>query len=431
MADGYEDGAVTPPQLYRGISTIMNFSMALTAVNCVSSLITVFALGLTTGGPVVMVWGWIVVAVGFSLVGVSLAEICSAYPAAGGVYHWTAQLAPSKWAPAASYSCGWANYLAGTGATATFACSFASLVSALTAAVRAPPGAFDLAPGAPGLAMPTPPLPPADYTGFSPGAEVALAIATTAVWGLINALRVDQQGWVNNFAAGWQIASTAVIAAVVLGAAPELSSPTFVFTEFYNGTGWASVPYVVLIGLLYALFAFTGFDAGCQLAEETQDPSRAAPLGMIGCCLCTAVLGLILTVSLLFGTVDVAALLNNPYVGVDAANQPVVALFYYVGGRAGGPILVVLMVVNLFMAGVSTVTATSRMVFALARDDGLPGSSYLRWLHPTTGTPLLAVLLIIGVDAVILLLTLSSTSAIYNVSSTTLALGATAPSSPG
>lgn len=43
-----------------------------------------------------------------------MVEICAAYPSAGSVYHWTAQLVPKDKAAIASYICGWSN-LIGTG----------------------------------------------------------------------------------------------------------------------------------------------------------------------------------------------------------------------------------------------------------------------------------------------------------------------------
>ena len=405
--------APPPPALYRGVSGLMSFSLSLTAVNCVSSLVSVYALGLATGGPVVMVWGWAVVAVGFTLVGLALAEICSAFPYAGGVYAWTGQLAPPRLAPTISYVCGWASYLATTGASATFAYSFAAMCSALAAAVAAPEGAFDL----PASADP-PPIEDGAFTGFGSGETVGIALGVLTVWALINGLRIDQQGWVVNVGAVVQVASTIVLMAVVLALAPELNSASFVVTEFYNGTGWDSTGYVVLLGLLYSLFAFTGFDAAGQVAEETQDASRSAPLGMIGCCITTALIGILLTVTMLAASVDIPGILNNPYVGLTGANQPIVALFYYAAGPTGGAALVGIMIVNLFSAGVSCITATSRIAFALARDGGLPGSAYIRRIDPRTGTPLIAVAVVFGVVAVVLLTTLSSTSAIFTVSST-------------
>lgn len=81
--------------------------------------------GLVTGGPVVMVWGWVIGSVFTILVGLSMAEICSTYPSAGSVYHWSGQLATKEHAPFASYICGWFNFLGNAAGDASFASGFA------------------------------------------------------------------------------------------------------------------------------------------------------------------------------------------------------------------------------------------------------------------------------------------------------------------
>jgi amino acid transporter len=48
---------------------------------------------MNTGGPVVIVWSWIVGSILNILCGLSMAEICSSYPSAGSVYHWAGILA--------------------------------------------------------------------------------------------------------------------------------------------------------------------------------------------------------------------------------------------------------------------------------------------------------------------------------------------------
>ena len=51
-----------------------------------------YAGGLPTayvyGGPVAAVWGWVVASLANILVGLSMAEIASSYPVAGGPYFW-------------------------------------------------------------------------------------------------------------------------------------------------------------------------------------------------------------------------------------------------------------------------------------------------------------------------------------------------------
>ena len=62
----------------------------------------------------------------------------------------------------------------------------------------------------------------------------------------------------------WQVF---VIAIVILAEAPTLQSGDFVFTHYYNDTGFSSKSYVVAIGVLATLFSFSG-------RALSLDPSR-------------------------------------------------------------------------------------------------------------------------------------------------------------
>jgi amino acid transporter len=63
------------------------------------------------GGSIAVVWGWILVSVLTFGVGLSLAEICSAYPITGGLYIWVSKLAPPEWVPLMCWLTGWCNWL--------------------------------------------------------------------------------------------------------------------------------------------------------------------------------------------------------------------------------------------------------------------------------------------------------------------------------
>ena len=111
-------------ELHRGVNAFMNFSFCFTAVAVVSGCSLLFPFGLATGGPVIMIWGWIIGSVFSTIVGLSMAEICSSYPSAGSVYHWAGMLASAEWAPFSSYMCGWFNFLGNAASDAGFAFGF-------------------------------------------------------------------------------------------------------------------------------------------------------------------------------------------------------------------------------------------------------------------------------------------------------------------
>ncbi|KAL9111242.1 MAG: hypothetical protein Q9227_004320 [Pyrenula ochraceoflavens] len=64
-------------------------------------------VGIESGGPPVMVYSWIAVCLLTLAVAYSFAEMCSAYPVAGGQYSWVAVLAPPRWARGLSWVTGW------------------------------------------------------------------------------------------------------------------------------------------------------------------------------------------------------------------------------------------------------------------------------------------------------------------------------------
>lgn len=117
-------------ELHRGFNAWMSFSFCFTAVAVIASSSLLFDYGLKTGGPAVIIWGWIVSSVFTILVGCAMAEICSSYPSAGSVYHWAGMLSSPSWAPAMSYICGWFNFLGNAAGDAAYAFGFAQIVAA-------------------------------------------------------------------------------------------------------------------------------------------------------------------------------------------------------------------------------------------------------------------------------------------------------------
>jgi amino acid transporter len=164
------------------------------------------------GGPVILTWTWLIGTVMSILISLSLAEISSTYPSAGSVYHWAGSLASPEWGPFASYFTGWFNVLGNGAGDAFFAFSFSSSVSNLAFLVN-----------------------PEEYPeGLSVGVQVAIGLGVSSLWALQNLFRVDRLGWMNNFAAFFQIASTLAIILILLITCPEkgASTPQDMFFTF-------------------------------------------------------------------------------------------------------------------------------------------------------------------------------------------------------
>ena len=104
-------------ELRRHMSGFSNFAVSFTIISILSGCLTLYGTGMTDGGPVIITWGWPFVGVMTLFVGLAMAEVCSSFPTAGGLYYWSAKLAPRN--PAAwSWFTGWFNFLGQVAVTA-------------------------------------------------------------------------------------------------------------------------------------------------------------------------------------------------------------------------------------------------------------------------------------------------------------------------
>ena len=82
-------------ELMRRMSGFSNFAVSFTIISILSGCLTLYGYGMNTGGPAIIVWGWPIVGVMTLFVGLAMAEVCSSFPTAGGLYYWAAKLAPT------------------------------------------------------------------------------------------------------------------------------------------------------------------------------------------------------------------------------------------------------------------------------------------------------------------------------------------------
>src|SRR3989441_11628721 len=120
-------------ELKRGMGAFSNFAVSFTIISILSGCLTLFGFGMYTGGPASSAYGWPIVGILVTLVSLSMAEICSSYPTAGGLYYWSAKVAPKN-GPAWAWFTGWFNLLGQLGITAgidfgfsAFFCAFISI----------------------------------------------------------------------------------------------------------------------------------------------------------------------------------------------------------------------------------------------------------------------------------------------------------------
>ncbi|PFH61592.1 hypothetical protein XA68_16942 [Ophiocordyceps unilateralis] len=94
-------------ELVRSRSTLHVAFMSFVLAAIPYGLATTFSYPLVGGGPVDIIWGWLLVSAIVLCIAASLGEITSVYPTAGGVYYQAFMLAPPRYRRIASWVCGW------------------------------------------------------------------------------------------------------------------------------------------------------------------------------------------------------------------------------------------------------------------------------------------------------------------------------------
>src|SRR5215467_6013736 len=84
-------------ELFRSMGGFSNFAISFSFISILTGAVTLFGYGLEMGGPREMSLGWPLATVFTLTVAASMAELCSAYPTSGAMYHWAADLGSPTW----------------------------------------------------------------------------------------------------------------------------------------------------------------------------------------------------------------------------------------------------------------------------------------------------------------------------------------------
>jgi amino acid permease (GABA permease) len=341
-------------ELRRRMSGFSNFAVSFTIISILSGCLTLYGYGMATGGPAIIVWGWPIVGLMTLFVGLAMAEVCSSFPTAGGLYYWAAKLSPRN-GPVWSWFTGWFNFLGQVAVTAgiDFGCAF--FINAF----------LNLQWGVPTYHWVT----------------ILIFAGVLLLHGLLNQFGIRLVALLNNVSVWWHILGVLLIVAVLVFVPSHHQSASFVFTSTFNTTGWHSLFYVLLLGLLLAQYTFTGYDASAHMTEETHDAARSGPRGIVMSIVVSLIAGWILLIGITFAIQHYSAELSS------ATGVPPAQIFIDAVGATGGKLLLLVAIGAQLFCGMSSVTANSRMIYAFSRDGALPGSAIWHRVNHRTRTP--------------------------------------------
>jgi amino acid transporter len=333
-------------ELLREMGGFGSFALSFSIISILTGAVTLYGHGLRFGGPLVMTIGWPLVAVMTLSVAASLAELASAYPTAGALYHWAAILGGPGW----GFLTAWLNTLGQFAITAGIDYGLADFL-------------------APMLGLPK-----------GRGYVLVLYALVLASHAALNHIGVRAVAMLNWFSAWYHVAGALVVIGTLALLAPKQPSD-FLVTRFTDQP--YPYGYAFAVGLLQAQWTFTGYDASAHITEETVDPTRNAPWGIVLSVAVSGVVGWLLlgAVTLAIGDLSAAARADNPFIFILQT-----AL-----GPALGAALVWVVIGAMWFCGLSSVTSNSRMLFAFARDGGLPASPYVARVSPRFSSPHVAI----------------------------------------
>ncbi|HET7142448.1 MAG TPA: amino acid permease [Anaerolineales bacterium] len=356
-------------ELSRRMSGFSNFAISFSIICILAGGISAFpaAFNALGSGGAFMIWlvgGILALSVAFGM-----GQIASSFPTAGGLYHWSSHLGGKAW----GWATAWFNLV-----------GLICVVSSVDVLL---------------------------YTVFFKdlllGAELGVDVSTFGYWHqfIFVTVVLISQAALNHYGigittkltdiSGYLILALTVILIVALFAFSPVAldiTRLWTFKNFTGDAGGAVVPFrtesiafAFLLGLSYVCYTITGFDASAHTSEETQDAQVNVPKGMW-----TAVFW-----SWTFGLVAVAAyVLTMP--SVDEAGAAGWGSFNYMWAASNMPswlslFLAAGMVVVNYICALAGLTSTSRMMYAFARDGGLPGSATLSNVSTTYRTPTYAI----------------------------------------
>lgn len=351
-------------ELSRRMSAFSNFAISFSIICILAGGISAFPSALGAGGGASIGIGWLVGACFAGLVAAGMAQIASAYPTAGGLYHWGSILGGKGF----GWTAAWFNLL--------------GLVF-VTASVNF--GVYD--PFFKSLFLPALGV---DTSNFGFFHQTLFIAGVTLSQALLNHLGIrlttrltDLSGYLIFVVAISLIVSLLVFSPVALDFGRLFTLTNFTGME---GSAWPqhdSVIVVFLLGLLLTIYTITGFDASAHTAEETKNAASNVPKGIMNAVFWSALFGYIMVCTFVLVMPNLT----------DGVKQGLGFLDALLGSMPAWLKLVLatgILVCN-YLCGLACVTSASRMTYAFARDGGLPLSNSLKQVDDTHKTPVNAI----------------------------------------
>jgi amino acid transporter len=388
-------------ELFRTMGGFSNFAISFSIISILTGAVILYDYGLAWAGKAAVMIGWPLVTVFVVCIAAAMAEIASAYPTAGGLYYWASKMKNKNW----GWWTAWLNLLGQFAIVAGINYAAAGFLNA-TIVDRIFGGTFNtfqlLGPDSSGNVA---------YNGLVNGQLITMGILMLIQLAM-NIAGINLVALLNQVSVWWHIGIVAAVVVLVgfFGKADQSGLDLFKIAPLDTAGSWdntfgdfslkygSAFSYPLLaaffFSLLQANWTYTGYDASAHVAEETVGARISSAWGVFLSVAVSAVVGYAFLVALTLHTPDLTALfpasLDDPatysqyYFGGGVA---VISILVYNLGDFLGDLIAAGIAIAMAFCGLSSVAAAGRMLYAFARDDGLPGSGWLKVVSHRYRTP--------------------------------------------
>lgn len=364
-------------ELKRVLGLFDNFSVAFSYLSPMVGIYSLFTLGMATGGPA-YIWLIPVVVLFMLTVALVFGELSSEYPLSGALYQY------GKYNVNARY--GWfVGWIYGFALLATVASVDSGAVGYVTALLH-------------NWSIAT--LDPTKHSTI-----VLITLVFILASAFLNSVGAKVMGQIARFGVYVETIGTfgVFIALAItgfhhgLGFTVTTQHVTHVATNAFGvdfGGHWLTG--AALVAVLANVYIFFGFESAGDIAEETIEATKKVPRAMRSALVYGGVASFVLVLGLMLALPS-----HNPISWL-AANGVNGILSALPGGWQD--FFLVMVIIAFFSCGTAVQGAGARVAYALARDNALPGSSFIRKVSPRHSTPVNAIALGAVIPALFVLL---------------------------
>ena len=353
-------------ELSRTMSKFSNFAISFSIICILSGAINSFSQATGSIGGAAAGIAWIAGCILSGFFALSMAQVGSAFPTAGGLYHWGSILGNRfvGWITA------WLNLLGlitvlgaiNLGTAFYFQGTFGYLIGMTT----------------------------------DPGWIVSFVVVITVVQAIFNHVGIKVTTMLTDISGYIIFATTAVLVLACLLLAPHIDiSRLWTFKNYSGDAGGGIFPqsgsmaYLFLLCLLWPVYTITGYDASAHTSEETERAAHSVPSGIVSSVIWSSLIGWVMVSAIMLAIPDLDAGAKSGggvFFGTMDAIMPS-------GGLATLKVVIYIgILIAQLLCGLATVTSASRMLFAFTRDGGMPvGSKALSTVSPKYRTPVNAI----------------------------------------